>query len=123
MIDPKLFTVERLLLTMLDTQSGNHNRWWSLADILPAYKAPHAQEGTRPKCVVRVRTTTGGALYTAYLRHSAGPRQGHFWDMYGDDYLSPELALMALLQAPTPPGFIDSAVWSEAARTDLIGEP
>lgn len=36
------------------------------------------------------------------LRHSAGPSQGFFWDMYGDDMQSPELALIGLSKAMHP---------------------
>lgn len=39
-----------------------------------------------------------------FLRHSKGPLQGYFWDMYGDDFLKPELALWALAHASAPPG-------------------
>lgn len=38
----------------------------------------------------------------SYLRHSCGPQQGFFWDIYGDDMQSVELAVLALHQAPYP---------------------
>lgn len=38
-----------------------------------------------------------------YLRHSAGPGLNQFWDTYGDNYMEPELALVALVKAPPPP--------------------
>lgn len=38
-----------------------------------------------------------------YLRYSKGPGQGYFWDLYGDDFISAEYALVALCQAPAPP--------------------
>ncbi len=40
-----------------------------------------------------------------YLRFSAGPRQGYFWDMYGEDLQSYEMVLWILCQKlPRPPG-------------------
>lgn len=116
MIDPKLFTVERLISTLLDTTHGNRNKWWSLCEIVPAYKAPFAKEDDRPKCVVRCKAKD--EQYYHFLRYSCGPGQGHFWDMYGDDYLYPELALLALVEAPIPPSFIDINVWKEASAAE-----
>ncbi len=110
MIDPKLFSVERLLSTMLNTSYGNLNRWWVLVEIVPDYMPPYPREDTRPKVVVKCGNS--------FLRYSAGPKQGHFWDMYGDDYQTPELALLAILQAPIPPAFIDRSVWEKAALTE-----
>ncbi len=37
-----------------------------------------------------------------YLRYSKGPQQGFMWDIYGDNMLNNELALIALSQAPIP---------------------
>lgn len=96
MIDPALFTVERLLATMLDDMHGNVDRWRKYAEIIPKYMPPYPSAETRPSCVVRWRDN--------YLRYSKGPRQGFSWDIYGDDMQTPELALLALLQAPVPPG-------------------
>jgi hypothetical protein len=98
-IDSKLFTVERLLATMLDDAHGNVNAWRKYAEIVPAYVPPFPDENTRPRCVVR--------LGRAFLRYSVGPRQGYMWDVYGDDMMTPELALMALLEAPVPPSLVD----------------
>lgn len=93
MIDPKLFTVERLLAAMLDDRHGNIDVWRKRAEIVPAYVSPHAPEGTRPRCVVR--------FDTSFLCYSKGPAQGYHWDM-----LTPELALLALLRAPVPPWLV-----------------
>lgn len=41
-------------------------------------------------------------LADRWLRYSKGPRQGHFWDICGDDYQTAELALVALLEADPP---------------------
>lgn len=106
MVDPSLFTVERLLAVMFDDSSGNRDKWRAEAEIIADYMPPYPRADTRPICVVRFRDS--------FLRHSKGPRQGHFWDMYGDDYLSPELALMALLEAPVPPCALDKSVWENA---------
>lgn len=104
MIDPSLFTVERLLATMLDDVAGNVDKWRKFAEIIPKYMPPHPREDTRPRCVVR--------LGDSFLRHSAGPRQGYFWDMYGDDMRTPEMALLALLRAPIPPRCVDQHAWN-----------
>lgn len=98
MINPSLFTVERLLATILDTAHGNRNVWWRLAEIVPDYMPPFPGPETLPMCVVRVGES--------FLRYSKGPRQGYFWDIYGDDFMTPELALMALAQAPVPPSLL-----------------
>ena len=37
-----------------------------------------------------------------FLRHSGGPLTGIFWDIYGDDFLSKELALVELSKAHDP---------------------
>lgn len=98
MIDPKLFTVERLLAVLFDDMAGNVNVWRQTATIILAYMPPYPTKDTRPRCVVECNGS--------FLRHSAGPRQRHFWDLYGDDYISPELALVGLLEAPIPPSLI-----------------
>lgn len=109
MIDPSLFTVERLLATMLDDCHGNVDAWRKLAEIVPDYMPPYPSKDTRPTCVVRVGES--------FLCHSKGPRQHYFWDTYGDDMLRPELALMALLQAPVPPWLVNrEAVYGKTAR-------
>src|SRR5665213_3513509 len=93
MIDPKLFTVERMIATMLDTSFGNVNAWWPLAEIVIDWMPPFPQKDTSPKmCIVKCKNH--------YLRHSKGPSQGHSWDSYPDDYQTAELALIALSQAP-----------------------
>lgn len=38
----------------------------------------------------------------SYLRYSKGPGTGTFWDTYGDDFHSPELALVELSKAYPP---------------------
>jgi len=106
-IDPKLFTVERLLAAMLDDAHGNRDVWRQLAEIVPGYMPRFPGQKTRPICVVRV-----GELF---LRHSVGPRQGFRWDIYGDDFQSPELALLALMQAPVPPPLLADEVWQRVA--------
>lgn len=37
-----------------------------------------------------------------FLRYSRGPRQKTFWDIYGDDFVTTELAVIALADAPAP---------------------
>ena len=119
MIDPKLFTVERLLEMFFDDQFGNRDKWRRFAEIVPDYMPPFPDADTKPACVVRYRyRTADGTQNDAMLRHSSGPRQGHFWDIYGDDYRKPELALLALLQAPVPPMLLKSSEWRRWAELD-----
>lgn len=106
-IDPSLFTVASLLAAFLDDESGHRDVWRQSATIIPAYMPPYPGKDTKPKCVV--------AYGESFLRYSHGPRQGHFWDVYGEDYLTPELALIALLEAPIPPDLIKKEAW-DAAR-------
>lgn len=109
MIDASLFTVERLLDVMLDDMFGNRDSWRAQAEIVPQYMPPYPREDTRPTCQVRIGKS--------YLRYSKGPRQGYFWDSYGDDMHSPERALLALLAAPVPPWMVKrESVSGETAR-------
>lgn len=57
-------------------------------------------------CVVRYTYKSGEQTF---LRYSNGPLQGYFWDIYGDDMNSIELALLALSNAP-PPHRIDVVI-------------
>ena len=98
MIDPNMFTVEGFLSVLMDDVAGNVNAWRKHAEIVPRYFPPYRNTDTRAKCVVRCGSS--------FLRHSAGPRQGYFWDCYGDDFINPELALIALCAAPVPPDMV-----------------
>lgn len=82
------------LVNLLLTQ-----HWMHKCQIIPAYMPPFPRPDTRPRCVVRYIYDSGE---DTFLRHSGGPLQGFFWDMYGDDLNSPELALIAISQAPPP---------------------
>lgn len=100
MIDPSLFTVERILATMFYDMAGNVDRWRRHAEIIPAYMPPFPRSDTKPICVVKL----GGS----FLRN-AGPH--YFWDMYGDDMRTSEAALLALMRAPIPPWAIKREVF------------
>ena len=73
--------------------------WQEQCEIIPDYMPPFPKLDTRPRVVVR---HNNGTEYPAFLRYSCGPRQGFFWDVYGDDMKEVELAIIALSQAPTP---------------------
>ena len=95
MIDPKLFTVEKLLAAMLNTVCGAVNKWWTLVEIIPDFEESCMKSGRQMnKCVVRCEEQ--------YLRHSMGPVSFYVWDVYGDDFITPECALLAILKAPIP---------------------
>lgn len=89
MIDEKLFTVRGLLDALLsDAQfktDMHGDTWRKYCEIIPD------ESDARGKKIVVVRCRE------AYLRYSKGPKQGFFWDMYGDDMMTPEMALVALL--------------------------
>ena len=74
--------------------------WQHECQIIPDFMPNFPREDTKPTCVIR--HVTGESH--EFLRYSNGPLQGFFWDIYGDDFHSPELALVALSQCPPPRG-------------------
>jgi hypothetical protein len=72
-------------------------RWHRDCEIVPNYMPPFPRADTKPRVIVRHRNG-------ASLRYSAGPRQGYYWDHYGDDMITVELAILALAEAPDPTG-------------------
>lgn len=88
MIDPKIFDMEKVLKSLLNQGFGYKCSWRLDAEIIPDF----VWGGKKFSCVIRYKDS--------FLRYSQGPHQGHFWDGYPADYLSPELALKALLEAP-----------------------
>ena len=92
-IKPELFSVEGILSYLLDEP------WHEECEIITDYMPPYPREDTRPTVQIR---HNNGTKYPAYLRYSKGPKQGFFWDIYGDDFHNPDLALIALSNAPTP---------------------
>ena len=63
-----------------------HNHWMNECEILQK----------NDKLVVYCKK------FDCHLRYSKGPKQGFFWDIYGDDFHSYELALVGLSKAPMP---------------------
>jgi hypothetical protein len=74
--------------------------WHKKCEIIPDYMPPYPQKDTRP--TVQVRYAGFSTEHPAFLRYSCGPKQGFFWDSYGDDMQSVELAVLALAKAPAP---------------------
>lgn len=71
------------------------NSWWQArVEIIPDWMPNFPGPDTKPKLVVRYGES--------YLRYSAGPKQGFFWDIYPDAMHSEELAIIAVSGAPTP---------------------
>jgi hypothetical protein len=93
-MDASKFDAHRLVCLLL-TQ-----HWMHECKIIPDYMPPFPREDTRPTCQVHYVYKDGS---DTGLRYSKGPLQGYTWDIYGDDFHSPELALIALSQAPAPP--------------------
>jgi len=73
--------------------------WHEKCEIILDYMPKYPREETRPTVQIRYND---GSEYPPMLRYSRGPKQGFFWDMYGEDMQSVELAILALAQAPTP---------------------
>lgn len=86
------------LVNLLLTQVWQHQ-----CQIIPDFMPNFPRADTQPTCVIRHRA---GENDHQFLRYSNGPLQGFFWDLYGDDFHSPELALIALSQCPPPRGAI-----------------
>lgn len=62
------------------------------AAIIDGYVPPFAREGHKPMvCIVSGEW---------WLRYSKGPQTGTFWDAYGDDFHTVELARTELAKAP-----------------------
>jgi hypothetical protein len=104
MITPNLFTVERLLAALLDDRPNGRDQWRKHLTIEPKY-VPERAPKTLPIVAVRFENW--------FLRYSKGPAQGFFWDIYGDDFQTTELAFMAVLQAPIPPTLIRRPLMEE----------
>jgi hypothetical protein len=75
-----------------------NQRWHSECQIIHDYMPPHPGKNTRPTVVVMYPNV----YENTFLRYSCGPDQGFFWDVYGDDMLSVEIAIVALSKAPIP---------------------
>ena len=73
--------------------------WHRRCEIIPDYMPKNPNKDTRPTVQVRYND---GTEYPPYLRYSKGPAQGFFWDIYGDDMMDVELAILALSRAPAP---------------------
>lgn len=87
------FNAERLVEYLLG------ENWHSDCEILSDYMPPYPREDTKPTVQIR---HNNGSKHPAFLRYSKGPKQGFFWDTYGDDFQNIELAIIALSNAPTP---------------------
>lgn len=93
-MDVSKFDIQRLANYML-TQ-----HWMHECQIIPDYMPPFPNAYTRPTCQVMYKYRRTG--HQTFLRHGGGPLAGGFWDLYGTDFGTPELALIALSQAPAP---------------------
>ena len=73
--------------------------WTDRVEIIPHYMPPHPNKDTRPSVAIRYNS---GSDHPPFLRYSAGPLQGYFWDVYGEDFQSIPMAVIAISQAPPP---------------------
>jgi hypothetical protein len=86
-------SVERLIELLLDQP------WHKDCVIIPDYMPSDAGENTKPSVQVHYRPDIE---YNPRLRYSNGPKQGFFWDIYGENMKTVELAIIALSMAPVP---------------------
>lgn len=84
---------ERLKSYLLD------GPWHSRCRIILNYMPPYPANDTKPTVQVEY---DDGTDHKPRLRYSQGPKQGFFWDVYGEDMQNEELAILALSQAPAP---------------------
>jgi len=84
---------EKLIKYLLDQP------WHNKCEIIPDYMPKNPSKDTKPRVVIRYND---GTEYPPYLRYSKGPQQGFLWDIYGDDFLEIELAVLAISKAPAP---------------------
>jgi len=84
-VDSRQINIERLLEYMLD------QKWHKDCEIFA--------DGRE----IKIKYTIDER--TCFLRYSAGPKQGFFWDIYGENFQSFELAVIALSNAPLPYGY------------------
>jgi hypothetical protein len=87
-----VFDSQVLVKHILDQQ------WHMECEIIPNYLPRNPDKDTKPMVVVKYSNEHADT----FLRYSQGPKQGFFWDYYGDDMLSVELAIIALSRAPVP---------------------
>ena len=73
--------------------------WHNDCEIIVDYMPPFPNPDTKPTIQVKYND---GSEYPPHLRYSRGPKQGFFWDIYGEDMYSVELAIVAISQAPAP---------------------
>jgi hypothetical protein len=92
--DTVLFVRVRRLCELLLDQP-----WHSKCDIITDYMPPYPSKDTKPSVQIRYND---GTEHPPFLRFSAGPKQGFFWDVCGGDFLDVELAVLALSKAPSP---------------------
>lgn len=122
MIDPEMFDRDKLVAALTRTMSGNINQWLSLCEIVPDYMPPFPRVGDRPKIIARClvdaeQPAPGPGIVTSrysYLRVERGLQI--FWDGYGTEFHSVEVALLALVRAPVPPALLKPIAWAGVER-------
>ena len=87
----------QLIVDILNLDSNEH-RWRRECEIIVDYMPPNPGKDTKPTCVIYHPPTE------CFVRYSHGPVQGYFWDAYGDDFMRPEIAIVALSRCQKPWG-------------------
>lgn len=99
----------KLAALLLDQQ------WHKHCEIIPDFMPKFPREDTRPTVQVRFND---GSDNPPRLRYSQGPKQGFFWDVYGEDMQTVELAVLALSQAPAPSS-VGPWIWTRHERPNV----
>lgn len=112
MIKPEQFDLATLVK---DLFGGDYltPHWLKHITIIPDYMPPYPREDTRPTCQIRYQVEGSDDHDAQWLRYFEGPIQGYFWDIYGSDFVRPELALLALTKAPPPPATFGRKFYQE----------
>ena len=90
-IKPEGWTAPDVVAALKDQQDGIS--WREECEIIEGCTSSRPNPNT---VMVRHKSTN------RFLRYSCGPKQGHFWDVYGDDYQERALAELAISQADRP---------------------
>lgn len=125
MIKHTQFDLKKLVDCFLEDNSGNRDIWRRQCEIIVDYMPPHPTRDTKPTCIVRIQKPEESHIPHndhLYLRYSKGPAQGFFWDIYGEDFQTPELAFRALLEAPVPPCAIKREYWERRKHDKMVQE-
>lgn len=107
-LSPEFWLRDATLVDLLSLSSYKH-AWKGNIDIIPRYIPPYPPANYQPTVAVGIkrrylRTEEDSKNFDewTWLRHSKGPHQSFFWDVYPDNMMTVGLAILAIIQAPYP---------------------